>query len=52
MLGEVARVVTTGQKVLPRKAKALGYRFKYPDLEARPPRRLHGQAQTGRPRNP
>jgi uncharacterized protein len=33
MLGEVASVVTTGQKVLPKKALSLGYHFKYPDLE-------------------
>jgi len=32
MLGEVAGVVTAGQKVLPKKAQALGYQFKYPDL--------------------
>src|SRR4051812_24843043 len=32
MLGEVAGVVTAGQKVLPRKAEELGYRFKFPDL--------------------
>lgn len=34
MLGEVAGVVASGQKVLPRKAQELGYRFKHPDLEA------------------
>jgi uncharacterized protein (TIGR01777 family) len=33
MLGEVASVVTAGQKVLPKKAMSLGYRFKYPELE-------------------
>ena len=33
MLGEVAGVVTAGQKVLPSKARALGYHFKFPDLE-------------------
>lgn len=32
VLGEVARVVTTGQKVLPTKPLALGYSFRYPDL--------------------
>jgi uncharacterized protein (TIGR01777 family) len=31
-LGEMARFVTKGQKVLPRKALELGYRFLYPDL--------------------
>jgi uncharacterized protein len=33
-LGKVASVVTTGQRVLPRKALALGYSFKFPDVEA------------------
>jgi uncharacterized protein len=32
-LGEVADVVLTGQRVLPRKALALGYPFKYPTLD-------------------
>jgi uncharacterized protein (TIGR01777 family) len=32
VLGEVATVVTTGQRVLPAKALALGYRFKYSQL--------------------
>ena len=32
VLGEVAQVVTKGQKVLPAKAQALGYSFQYPDL--------------------
>ena len=32
MLGEVARVVTKGQRVLPTKARDLGYHFLYPDL--------------------
>ena len=32
VLGEVADVVTKGQKVLPTKAEALGYRFKFPEL--------------------
>jgi uncharacterized protein (TIGR01777 family) len=32
MLGEVAQVVTKGQKVLPVKAQRLAYRFRYPDL--------------------
>lgn len=32
LLGEVAQVVTKGQKVLPAKAEALGYHFQYPDL--------------------
>jgi len=33
MLGEVAGVVTTGQRVLPAKALALGYKFQHPDLD-------------------
>jgi uncharacterized protein (TIGR01777 family) len=32
VLGEVAQVITKGQKVLPARAKALGYTFQYPDL--------------------
>jgi uncharacterized protein len=32
MLGEVAKAVTKGQKVLPVRAQQLGYRFAYPDL--------------------
>jgi uncharacterized protein len=31
-LGEVAQVVTTGQKVLPERARALGYSFRFPEL--------------------
>jgi uncharacterized protein (TIGR01777 family) len=34
LLGEAAGVVTTGQRVLPRRAEALGYQFHYPDVEA------------------
>jgi uncharacterized protein (TIGR01777 family) len=34
MLGEVAGLVTTGQRVLPRKAEALGYQFQYPDVDS------------------
>jgi uncharacterized protein (TIGR01777 family) len=33
MLGEVAEVVTTGQRVLPRKALALAYQFQYPTID-------------------
>jgi uncharacterized protein (TIGR01777 family) len=33
-LGEVAGVITTGQRVLPKKALELGYPFKYPTLES------------------
>jgi NAD dependent epimerase/dehydratase family enzyme len=32
LLGEVASVITKGQKVLPTKALALGYAFRYPEL--------------------
>jgi uncharacterized protein (TIGR01777 family) len=32
MVGEVASVITTGQRVVPAKALALGYQFKYPHL--------------------
>jgi uncharacterized protein (TIGR01777 family) len=32
-LGEVGTVVTKGQKVLPRRALALGYAFKYPTID-------------------
>ena len=34
MLGEVACVITTGQRVLPKRALALGYAFKYPQIDA------------------
>lgn len=34
VLGEVADVITKGQKVLPVRAQALGYTFKYPRLDA------------------
>jgi uncharacterized protein (TIGR01777 family) len=34
MLGEVAGLVTTGQRVLPRKALALGYAFRFPTIDA------------------
>jgi uncharacterized protein len=34
MMGEVADVVTTGQRVLPRRAQALGYAFQYPQIDA------------------
>jgi uncharacterized protein len=32
MVGEVASVITTGQRVLPKKALELGYRFQFPHL--------------------
>jgi uncharacterized protein (TIGR01777 family) len=32
MMGEVASIITTGQKVLPLRAQALGYQFRFPDL--------------------
>src|SRR5262245_13606922 len=34
MLGQVASVVTTGQRVLPARARALSYEFKFPDIDA------------------
>ncbi len=34
MLGQVASLVTTGQRVLPRRALGLGYVFKFPDIDA------------------
>ena len=34
VLGEVADVVTKGQKVLPARAEVLGYRFQFPDLRS------------------
>jgi NAD dependent epimerase/dehydratase family enzyme len=33
-LGDVAEIITTGQKVLPERAQTLGYDFRYPDLDA------------------
>ncbi len=33
-LGEVAGLVTNGQRVLPRRAKTLGYQFRYPDIDS------------------
>jgi uncharacterized protein (TIGR01777 family) len=32
-LGEVANVITTGQRVLPKRALELGYVFKFPDID-------------------
>jgi len=32
-LGEVADILTTGQRVIPAKALALGYQFKFPDID-------------------
>ncbi len=34
LLGEVAQVITSGQRVLPARAQALGYPFQYPDLRS------------------
>lgn len=34
MLGQAAEIITTGQKVLPKKALAAGYAFKFTDVEA------------------
>jgi uncharacterized protein (TIGR01777 family) len=33
LFGEVAGVITTGRKVVPRRAEELGYRFLFPDLD-------------------
>jgi uncharacterized protein len=33
-LGKVAKVITTGQRVIPKAALALGYRFQFPTLDA------------------
>ena len=33
-LGEVAELVTAGQRVLPRRAEALGYRYQFPDIDS------------------
>jgi uncharacterized protein (TIGR01777 family) len=33
MLGQVAGIITTGQRVLPRNALELGYVFKFPDID-------------------
>ncbi|MBI2805999.1 MAG: TIGR01777 family protein [Planctomycetes bacterium] len=33
MLGEGAQIITTGQRVLPRRALGTGYAFKFPELE-------------------
>jgi uncharacterized protein (TIGR01777 family) len=34
MLGEVAEIITTGQRVLPKRPQALGYQFKFPHIDA------------------
>lgn len=34
MLGEVAGVITTGQRVIPKKALDLGYKFRFPEIDA------------------
>ena len=34
MLGESAQIITQGQRVLPKKALAAGYVFKFTDVEA------------------
>ena len=43
--GEVASVITTGQKVLPAKALGLGYAYRYPDLDGALTRDLHEKAE-------
>jgi NAD dependent epimerase/dehydratase family enzyme len=32
-LGEVAKVLVTGQKVLPRRTEEAGFRFEHPEIE-------------------
>jgi uncharacterized protein len=34
LYGEMAEIVTTGQRVVPSRLTQLGYEFRYPDLEA------------------
>ncbi len=34
LYGEMAQIVTTGQRVVPRRLEQLGFRFRHPDLEA------------------
>jgi NAD dependent epimerase/dehydratase family enzyme len=34
MVGEAAELVTTGQRVIPKQAQELGYRFQYPASES------------------
>ena len=34
LYGDMAQIVTTGQRVLPARLEQLGYPFRYPDLEA------------------
>ncbi len=34
MLGEIANMLTEGQRVVPRKAQELGYQFKYPTVDS------------------
>ena len=33
LLGQVAEILTTGQRVIPAKALSLGYQFKFPDID-------------------
>jgi len=33
-LGEVAELITLGQRVIPAKAQALGYQFQFPEIGA------------------
>jgi uncharacterized protein (TIGR01777 family) len=34
LYGEMAQIVTTGQRVLPERLQRLGYRFRHPELKA------------------
>ena len=48
MLGEVADVVTNGQRVMPRKALETGYRFRFADVDSA----AQGCARQGEIRSP
>jgi hypothetical protein len=34
LYGEMAEIVTTGQRAVPRRLEQLGFRFRYPDLQS------------------
>jgi len=51
VLGDVAQIVTKGQKVLPAKAQSLGYAFQFPDLESAL-RDLFGKSAAPNPAQP
>jgi uncharacterized protein (TIGR01777 family) len=47
LLGEMATLVLTGQRVIPRRALALGFSFRYPTLEAALPQLFASSAPRG-----